>query len=364
MKEEKRAVLQSIRKEFKTDDKLEQLVMGMALKKMGGSRKDDDGVFYSKNGRKVTMSQKSLSGVYKVKEGIRTIDDDAFWGCAYLEGIELPEGLETIGNEAFGKCISLKQVTLPSSLKKMGVNPFVGFTADRISSMSPEFVIDGMALYNKDKTRLIACLTDQEQMDVPEGVRVIGEKAFVGRKRLRKVTLPVTLEVIEDEAFFDCDALEQVELPVSVHTVSDLAFADCASLRMVTFLGVPAAIKRNMLADCDALRKIVVPAGMTGKFKKMARYYDDRVVETTAASSVQQLVAAGKPAVKGGATDSGAAAEDTAGVGAEAAVGGKAEKDIKPAAGHKHKAVGDVEHKAKEKDNAKQNKDEKNGKKH
>lgn len=37
MKEEKRAVLQSIRKEFKTDDKLEQLVMGMALRKWEGA---------------------------------------------------------------------------------------------------------------------------------------------------------------------------------------------------------------------------------------------------------------------------------------------------------------------------------------
>lgn len=50
MKDLKKSKLAGFRKELKSDDKLEKLVLDVAVRKTIGSREDLDGVFYSKNG--------------------------------------------------------------------------------------------------------------------------------------------------------------------------------------------------------------------------------------------------------------------------------------------------------------------------
>ena len=66
----------------------------------------------------------------------------------------------------------------------------------------PEFEINGDVLkkYNGDG----------ETVTVPDGIRVIGTKAFAGNKTIRKVILPDTVEVIKNYAFDDCSNLETI----------------------------------------------------------------------------------------------------------------------------------------------------------
>ena len=279
MKDLKKTKLTGFRKELKSDDKLEKLVLDVAVRKTIGSREDLDGVFYSKNGRRVLMASKSISGSYTVCEGVRKIDSDAFWGCAYLESLVLPEGLESIGHEAFGKCISLRSIVIPETVSEIGTNPFLGLDHLAVESKSPFVTTDGMAVYADGGKRLVSFISDAETFSVPEGVEEIGEKAFSGKSRLCSVILPATLKRIEDEAFFDCDALRSVVIPQSVETIGECAFADCAHLRDVEFLGVPQKMKRTMLAGCDDITLISIPTHSIGKFRKLVRDYDDRVVE-------------------------------------------------------------------------------------
>lgn len=279
MKDLKKTKLAGFRKELKSDDKLEKLVLDVAVRKTIGSREDLDGVFYSKNGRRVLMASKSISGSYTVCEGVRKIDSDAFWGCAYLESLVLPEGLESIGHEAFGKCISLRSIVIPETVSEIGTNPFLGLDHLKVESRSPLVTSDGNAVYADGGKRLVSFISDAEVFGVPEGVEEIGEKAFSGKSRLCSVTLPSTLKKIEDEAFFDCDALRTVVIPQSVEIIGECAFADCAVLREVEFAGVPLKMKHTMLAGCDDINLISIPAESIGKFRKLVRDYDDRVVE-------------------------------------------------------------------------------------
>lgn len=279
MKDLKKSKLAGFRKELKSDDKLEKLVLDVAVRKTIGSREDLDGVFYSKNGRRVLMASKSISGSYTVCEGVRKIDSDAFWGCAYLESLVLPEGLESIGHEAFGRCISLRSIVIPNTVGEIGTNPFLGLDHLAVESKSPFVTTDGKAVYADGGKSLVSFISDAETFSVPEGVEEIGEKAFSGKSRLCSVILPATLKRIEDEAFFDCDALRSVVIPQSVETIGECAFADCAVLREVEFAGVPLKMKRTMLAGCDDINLISIPAESIGKFRKLVRDYDDRVVE-------------------------------------------------------------------------------------
>lgn len=282
MKDIKKTLLNDFRKDLKPGDKLEKLVVDFALRKTAGSRKDLDGVYYSKNGRHVLMASKGISGKYTVCEGVREIDADSFWGCAYLEEIVLPDGLEKIGHEAFGKCISLREITIPESLKDIGVNPFIGLNNINVKSNSPYITCDGKAVYADGGKQLVSFISDDDEFIVPEGVESIGEKAFSGKKHLCRIVLPHTLTVIDDEAFFDCDAMISVNIPESVSQIGSCSFGDCLSLRKVVFDGVPLKMKRSMLAGCEGIREISIPADSIGKFKKLVRDFDDRVVERVA----------------------------------------------------------------------------------
>ena len=279
MKEMKKSAVNGLKKELKTDDKLEKLVIDYAIRRTTGSRKDLDGVYYSKNGRHLLMASKSLNGEYAVCEGVREIDADAFWGCAYLEKLTLPDGIESIGHEAFGKCISLREISIPKSVKKIGVNPFIGIHNIHIISLSEAVVCDGKAVFTDHGKTLVSFVSDDKEYTVPEGVECIGEKAFSSKRQLQRVILPQSLKVIDDEAFFDCDGLISIVIPENTEFVGDCALGDCLALRNVCFNGIPQKMKRTMLAGCEDIRNITIPKDSAGKFKKLKRDFDDRIIE-------------------------------------------------------------------------------------
>ena len=284
----KKSVGNGLKKDLRTDDKLEKLVIDYAIRRTTGSRKDLNGVYYSKNGRHLLMASKSLSDGYAVCEGVREIDADAFWGCAYLEKLTLPDGIENIGHEAFGKCISLREINIPKSVKKIGVNPFIGIHNIHIISLSEAVVCNGKAVFTDHGKTLVSFVSDEKEYIVPEGVECIGEKAFSGKRQLQRVVLPQSLKVIDDEAFFDCDRLISVVIPENTEFIGDCAFGDCLALRSVCFNGIPKKMKRTMFAGCEDIRNITIPKDSTGKFKKLTRDFDDRVVEKTTAVSPQK----------------------------------------------------------------------------
>ena len=51
---------------------------------------------------------------------------------------------------------------------------------------------------------------EDEEVTVPDGIRVIGTKAFSGNKTIKKVILPESVEIIKNYAFEECSSLEEV----------------------------------------------------------------------------------------------------------------------------------------------------------
>ena len=74
-----------------------------------------------------------------VGEGITTVSDFAFEGCAKLEEVTLPEGLTHIGSMAFNGCASLRRIVLPASLET--VDSFAFYDCSSLS----EVVYNGTA---------------------------------------------------------------------------------------------------------------------------------------------------------------------------------------------------------------------------
>ena len=163
---------------------------------------------------------------------------------------------------------------LKKSSKKDGKfeNLVLNLALQKIDSDSFEF--DGDAVYTNDKKRLVYCMSQETSFTIPEGVEIIGEMAFRGKKALKNVIIANSVKEIEHDAFYDCDELDNVYVPAGVKIVRSYAFAECDKLKKITFAGTPEKIGRHTFDDCDQLHDIIVPAGSSKFFRKELHFID------------------------------------------------------------------------------------------
>ena len=163
---------------------------------------------------------------------------------------------------------------LKKSSKKDGKfeNLVLNLALQKIDSDSFEY--DGDAVYTNDKKRLVYCMSQETSFTIPEGVEVIGEMAFRGKKALKNVIIANSVKEIEHDAFYDCDELDNIYVPAGVKVVRSYAFAECDKLKKVTFAGTPEKVGRHTFDDCDQLHDIIVPAGSSKFFRKELHFID------------------------------------------------------------------------------------------
>lgn len=139
---------------------------------------------------------------------------------------------------------------------------------------SDSFEYDGDAVYTNDKKRLVYCMSQETSFTIPEGVEIIGEMAFRGKKALKNVIIANSVKEIEHDAFYDCDELDNVYVPAGVKVVRSYAFAECDKLKKVTFAGTPEKVGRHTFDDCDQLHDIIVPVGSSKFFRKELHFIE------------------------------------------------------------------------------------------
>lgn len=102
--------------------------------------------------------------------------------------------------------------------------------------------------------------------DIIDGHRVssIGNSAFAGQSRLRKVDLPKYLKNIGAGAFSGCSNLVSVTLPYTVETIDSEAFCDNVRLSTVVIPSDSRLKSIGMLAfsNCSKLQRIELPGSL------------------------------------------------------------------------------------------------------
>ena len=85
---------------------------------------DEFGVKYSKDGKKLLGSTDLKN--YTIRQGTRSICDEAFSCRPSLQSVTIPDSVTSIGNSAFSYCDSLQSVTIPDSVTSIGDGAFYG----------------------------------------------------------------------------------------------------------------------------------------------------------------------------------------------------------------------------------------------
>ena len=155
-------------------------------------------------------------------KNVTEIGDMVFENCEKLESIVIPETLEEIGASVFGGCSSLQDIDLPNKPLALDHNTFYGsaYYEDKSNWENGVLYVDNYLLaINSDFLNL-------SEYEVKEGTIAIAINAFLNNaKNLTKITLPEGLKLIGDKAFSSLNKLESVNIPSSVDTIGYNAFA-------------------------------------------------------------------------------------------------------------------------------------------
>ena len=156
----------------------------------------------------------------------------AFSGMRELERAVLPATIKKVGGNAFKDCSSLCDLTMPAAAK-VSKNTFAG--CGMLGQIKePEAVPAGPAAEGGGKVgeapafvivkdRLLRYNGEEHDVVIPDGVKIIGARAFRWR-RLHSVTIPASVETIEQEAFEGCHALSSVTIQGKIKKLGANAF--------------------------------------------------------------------------------------------------------------------------------------------
>ena len=188
---------------------------------------DEFGVRYSKDGKKLLESTDQGLKNYTIRQGTRSICDEAFWHCESLHSVTIPDSVTSIGDGTFYCCPSLQSVTIPESVTIIKGNPFIDCPA-RVINHSNHFTIFEGNLYTSERRKLISYLSKGENFIIPDSVTSIGYGAFYRCDSLHSVTIPGSVTSIGDGAFVGCSSLNSVTIPDTVTSIGDSAFVNRA----------------------------------------------------------------------------------------------------------------------------------------
>lgn len=181
--------------------------------------KDEFGVKYSKDWKRLLKAPKNLKGHYSIREGVKVIGNYAFELCRSINRIDIPDSVTNIGNNAFYGCRSLTNIKIPNCVTNIEDNVFA---------------------YCRSLSNII----------IPDCVINIGEGAFRNCNSLISIKIPVCVTNIGNSAFWCCKSLTCVNIPNSVTTIGMGAFGGCKSLTNINIPNSVTNIEDGAFGEC------------------------------------------------------------------------------------------------------------------
>ena len=229
----------------------------------------------------------SLTGTLTLPETLTYIGPAAFRYCSFTGELHLPNNLEEIGEWAFFSAGSfVGDLLLPDKIKKVFSFTFskCGFTGSVNLNNVVEFGQCSFESCHFSGDLIIPEGTIEiptrflfggrlNSIVFPKTLRRIGDSAFYGQLKLRKVTMSDGLISIGSSAFYKCGYLTSLELPTTIQMIGKDAFKDCNNLSSIV---------------CNAVEP---PSVMNGAFDGVAK--DNFTVEVPAQSVIRYKTESG-----------------------------------------------------------------------
>lgn len=194
---------------------LEEIVLGSGI-----SNLPEDGFFYNKNLKKITVSEDNeyycdVDGVVYNKEKTKLV--------------VCPLGRDSV--------VVIADDTIDISIFTTYSTEYRFVKYSFAQSGSNYVTVDGVT-YTADMTKVVSCDPAKSgSYTMPESVTSIASGAFFGCDQLTEVNISSKVTDIVYASFANCTALSKVSLPSELTSVSEHAFEECDSLKSITLPG-------------------------------------------------------------------------------------------------------------------------------
>ena len=230
----------------------------------------------------------------KFPQTLRSIGANAFYGLRDLRSVEIPEGVTEVGAGAFANCANIQEVTMPvgtwtvedvftTAYRKIGRIQVVG----EPTALPDGFLRNCSAIKEFEIPKTIQTIgaeafkgTALLAINLPSGLKSIGDSAFYGLAAPSVLILPEGLEVIGGSAFYGCSSITEVEIPMGVERLEASTFASCAKLVKVVLPASLTSINGTAFSNDAAIRSVSL-SGDLGAVKTIFPNAYDEISEVT-----------------------------------------------------------------------------------
>lgn len=255
-----------------------------------------------------------------IEDGVTSVSGYAFNGCKNLKTIRLADSIRAFGYYCFGNCPSLESAVIPANCTTVLTGLFKNCPAlHDLQSRSAEFPVENGALYNRDKTQILAtCNAPTGSFVIPETVTNV----YGGLTNLTNITelvlpdrlnfetsdllgctslqayrvsetngrykvvdgvlynksgtsvvaypcgkegpylFPENVTSISKHAFACAQKLDEMTIPQQVTNIDSCAFQRMPALRKITILGEVKTLNSSTFSYDTALAEVHLPDGM------------------------------------------------------------------------------------------------------
>lgn len=185
---------------------------------------------YSKD-KKILYMYFSKGSEVTLEDGVTTIGPKAFKN-ARASIIKLPQSVKELSAYAIYTSY-VKKVVIGENINNINRYAFYACDLDLEMKKNNYYIWADGLLYNKDKTKVIECTKNLQQVEIPEGVVEIGDNAFQSRGSIKNIKLASTVSKIGNGTFAGCNGFVEIEIPSKVTVIGTNCFESTNNLKKI-----------------------------------------------------------------------------------------------------------------------------------